>query len=59
MTQQEVGTGLGLTIVRQLCNLQGLKFRLRSKPGEGTCASVTFPRNLVAGHGVPQDKIAS
>jgi len=59
MTQQEVGTGLGLTIVRQLCNLQGVKFRLRSKPGEGTCASVTFPRNLVVGHGVPQDKIAS
>jgi len=59
LTQQEEGTGLGLTIVRQLCNLQGLRFRMRSKPGEGTCATVQFPRNLVVGHGVPEDQIAS
>lgn len=59
LTQQEEGTGLGLTIVRQLCNIQGLRFRIRSKPGEGTCATVQFPRNLVLGHGVPEDQIAS
>ncbi|MBU6156495.1 MAG: HAMP domain-containing histidine kinase [Alphaproteobacteria bacterium] len=59
LTQQEEGTGLGLTIVRQLCNLQGLRFRVRSKPGEGTCATVQFPRNLVVGYGVPEDQIAS
>ena len=53
MTQQEEGSGLGLTIVRQLCVLQGLAFQLRSHPGAGTCASVTFPPNLVIGQYVP------
>jgi signal transduction histidine kinase len=59
LTQQEEGTGLGLTIVRQLCSLQGLSFHMRSKPGEGTCATVQFPRNLVVGHSVPEDQIVS
>lgn len=59
LTQQEEGTGLGLTIVRQLCNLQGLRFRMRSKLGEGTCATIQFPRNLIVGHGVPEEQIAS
>jgi len=59
LTQQEEGTGLGLTIVRQLCSVQGLRFRMYSKPGEGTCATVQFPRNLVVGQGVPEEQIAS
>lgn len=37
------GTGLGLTIVKKLCEAQGGRFELSSSPGKGTCASVTFP----------------
>lgn len=48
MTRQEEGSGLGLTIVRHLCQAQEAQFTLRSKPGEGTCASLRFPSRLVA-----------
>ena len=46
MTRGQEGTGLGLTIVRHLCEAQGAQFRIRSKPGEGTCAQVVFPRSM-------------
>ncbi len=37
------GTGLGLAIVKALANLHGCTFQLKSKVGEGTSASLTFP----------------
>jgi len=46
MTRGQEGTGLGLTIVRTLCDAQGAHFRIRSKPGEGTTAMVVFPRSM-------------
>ncbi|MGZ8185965.1 MAG: sensor histidine kinase [Methylobacter sp.] len=38
------GHGLGLTIVKRLCNRFGWKLKIRSKLGEGTCISVIFPK---------------
>jgi signal transduction histidine kinase len=38
------GHGLGLTIVKRLCNQFGWALTIRSKPGEGTCISVSFPK---------------
>ncbi|WP_431065941.1 sensor histidine kinase [Methylotuvimicrobium sp.] len=38
------GHGLGLTIVKRLCNRFGWKLKIRSKPGEGTAISVVFPK---------------
>lgn len=38
------GHGLGLAIVKRLCNRFGWPLTVRSKPGEGTCISVDFPK---------------
>jgi signal transduction histidine kinase len=38
------GHGLGLTIVKRLCHQFGWTLTIRSKPGEGTCISVSFPK---------------
>ncbi|MEI7996428.1 MAG: HAMP domain-containing sensor histidine kinase [Methylococcaceae bacterium] len=43
------GHGLGLTIVKQLCNRYGWKLKIRSKQGEGTCITVIFPKALILG----------
>lgn len=46
-----LGHGLGLTIVKRLCNRFGWKLKIRSKPGEGTSVSVFFPNaRRVGGH---------
>jgi cell cycle sensor histidine kinase DivJ len=37
------GTGLGLTIVRELVSLHGGRIDLASRPGEGLCAAVSLP----------------
>ena len=37
------GAGLGLPIVKGLITLHGGQFELRSKPGQGTEATVVFP----------------
>jgi two-component system, sensor histidine kinase len=37
------GLGLGLAIVRQLCDLLGLRIRVRSSPGKGTVFMVDIP----------------
>jgi two-component system, cell cycle sensor histidine kinase DivJ len=37
------GTGLGLTLVRRLAEMQGGRFEIASVPGEGTIASVILP----------------
>jgi signal transduction histidine kinase len=47
------GHGLGLTIVKRLCNQFGWALTIRSKPGEGTCISVSFPkRKMMCGKGL-------
>ncbi|MDD5581115.1 MAG: HAMP domain-containing sensor histidine kinase [Methylobacter sp.] len=38
------GHGLGLTIVKRLCNRFGWKLKIRSKLDEGTSISIIFPR---------------
>jgi len=43
------GHGLGLTIVKQLCNRYGWKLKIRSKEGEGTRMTVSFPKSVVLG----------
>jgi signal transduction histidine kinase len=37
------GMGLGLSIVRRLCNLLDVQMELRSQPGQGTCVTLTLP----------------
>lgn len=44
---QEIGMGLGLAIVRRLCNLLDFKISLRSKPGHGSVFNVEIPKALV------------
>lgn len=38
------GSGLGLSIVREICERHGVAWKLVSSPGEGTEVSVTLPR---------------
>jgi two-component system cell cycle sensor histidine kinase PleC len=40
--REQGGIGLGLPIVRHLCELQGARFELSSEPGVGTTARVVF-----------------
>lgn len=40
---QNVGAGLGLPIVKKLCELMGADIALVSKKGEGTRVTVGFP----------------
>ncbi|HRX30604.1 MAG: response regulator [Bacteroidales bacterium] len=46
VTRKFGGTGLGLTIVKKLVELQGGEIYLTSKPDEGTIIKITLPFNL-------------
>jgi len=46
--QQERGEGIGLSIVKRLCELLDATVEMESKPGEGTTVRVLFPRSYVA-----------
>ena len=59
LTRQEEGSGLGLTIVKNLCAAQGFQFRMRSQSGRGTVASVIIPRHLVLSSTPVQEQVAS
>ena len=43
LSRRHQGTGLGLPLTKSLAELHGGSFRLRSKPGLGTKATVIFP----------------
>ena len=45
--KKNIGTGLGLPLTSELMKLHGGKFTLTSKYGEGTKATVTFPKERV------------
>lgn len=43
------GGGLGLSIVRQLCDVLNAEILMHSTPGVGTCFQIRFPREYVPG----------
>ena len=45
---QERGEGIGLSIVKRLCELLDASVELESKPGEGTTFRVVLPRRYDA-----------
>jgi two-component system, cell cycle sensor histidine kinase PleC len=50
VTTAERGSGLGLPIVKALCDMHRARIELSSVPGEGTCVAVFFPpESTIAG----------
>jgi signal transduction histidine kinase len=43
------GSGLGLSIVKKLADLQGITVRAESRPGEGATFRLLFPPRLFSG----------
>jgi two-component system sensor histidine kinase/response regulator len=52
--QEQQGLGLGLVLVQRLAAIQGATFEIKSQPGAGTSAQITFqggkPAGTVAAH---------
>ncbi|MEN6307756.1 MAG: CHASE domain-containing protein [Anaerohalosphaeraceae bacterium] len=55
-TQQYGGTGLGLTITRQLARMMGGDVSVTSRVGQGSVFSLTIPAHITACPGEGQDK---
>jgi len=47
---QEPGEGIGLSIVKRLCELLGARIELQTEAGRGTRFRLTFPLRLIAPH---------
>lgn len=50
LNKKYAGTGLGLTLVKNMAELQGARLHIESEPGKGTTVSVVFPRTRVLGN---------
>lgn len=50
---QEPGEGIGLSIVKRLCELLDASLEMESRPGEGTIFRVIFPRGYAAARPKP------
>ena len=59
LDRRHEGTGLGLTLVVALAELHGAVFKLDSKPGAGTRASVIFPSRRTIGGPVMETAAAA
>ncbi len=46
-TRSFEGNGLGMALVKGYCNINKLSISVKSKKGEGTTFTVTFPKNVV------------
>lgn len=51
-TAGEQGTGLGLDIVHQVAEVHKATIEVDSKPGSGTCISISFPRQSLQATGL-------
>lgn len=49
-TQRQGGTGLGMAIAKELCELMGGRISIESAPGRGTTFEVKIPQLIEAGH---------
>lgn len=54
LSRSHGGTGLGLTIVRELAGLMRGKVTVESEPGVGSCFKVTLPLHCIAGTATTQ-----
>ncbi|MBK6266374.1 tetratricopeptide repeat-containing sensor histidine kinase [Marivirga sp. S37H4] len=45
-TSEEMGTGLGLLLVKQFAHYNNAQFHIKSKEGEGSTFSISFPKAL-------------
>ncbi len=43
LTGKHAGTGLGLPLAKAMMELHGGSLAIESKPGQGTCVTLTFP----------------
>jgi CheY-like chemotaxis protein len=59
ITRQFGGTGLGLTITKQLLQLMGSSINVHSKPGEGSCFSFELPMAAAAATACHQTEITA
>jgi PAS domain S-box-containing protein len=49
LNRQYTGTGLGLTLVKQIAELHGGTVQLQSEPQQGSCFTVTLPHTCLLG----------
>ena len=49
------GTGLGMSIVKEIVDIHGGRVEISSSPGEGTCVTLWLPRAVDAAGGRPYD----